>query len=233
MKDALLIFARRPAPGKVKTRLIPRLSPHEAAQLYQYMLTDILNKTASIREVDKILFYEGGREADDYFRTQVPRFRLCPQRGEDLGVRMEAAFDHAFTMGYRSAAVIGTDSPDLPVAYIEESFRMLENGDTDVVFGPAEDGGYYLLGMKRTHGELFRGITWSSGKVLRESIGKAGLLGLSCKILPVWYDVDVPADLKRPELKDPANCAPLTRHFIEGLGISGQNNAKYVKGETG
>jgi rSAM/selenodomain-associated transferase 1 len=222
-KNALIIFARQPIPGKVKTRLIPCLSADGAAQLYLFMLTDVLDKAASMLEVDKLLFYEGGREAKDYFRSHFAKFPLYPQRGKDLGLRMKAAFDHAFDLGYRSVSIIGTDSPDLPVSYIEESFRMLENSGIDVVFGPAADGGYYLLAMNRTHIELFRGIEWSSAQVLRESLAKAAISGLTYKTLPVWHDVDVPSDLKRPELVDTGNCAPFTRRFIGQLGICGKS----------
>jgi rSAM/selenodomain-associated transferase 1 len=226
MNNALIIFARKPVPGKVKTRLIPHLSAGEAAQLYHCMLTDILNKSVSICETDKILFYEDGRETEDYFRANFPSFTVYPQQGEVLGMRMQTAFDHTFAMGYRSVAIIGTDSPDLPAAHIEESFRLLEKGGADVVFGPAEDGGYYLLAMKRTHGELFRGIDWSSGQVLRQSLAKAELSGLSCKTLPVWYDVDTPADLERPGLADTGNCAPLTRRFLEQLFLKNTTKSK-------
>ncbi len=231
MKSALIIFARKPVPGNVKTRLIPCLSPDEAAQLYHCMLTDILNKTASFSGTDKLLFYEGGSETEDYFHANFPSFAVFPQQGEDLGMRMQAAFNHAFAMGYRSVAIIGTDSPDLPAAYIEDSFRSLEKGGNDVVFGPAEDGGYYLLAMKRMHGELFRGITWSSGHVLRQSLAKAELSGLNCKTLPAWYDVDSPADLGRPGLVEAGNCAPLTRRFLRLLFLKNTSKSN-GKGET-
>ncbi len=222
MKNALLIFARQPIPGKVKTRLIPALSRHEAAQLYLCMLSDTISKTESLRTADRILFYEAGAGSEKYFRDNFPSLKLCPQQGEDLGKRMKGAFDHAFSRGFHAAAVIGTDSPDLPVEYIDESFRILENG-ADVVFGPAEDGGYYLVALKRTYEELFHGITWSSEGVLSQSIARTGILGLTYRTLPVWYDVDTFSDLKRRGLTDAGNCAPLTRRFIEELKLGGLN----------
>ncbi len=226
MKNALLIFARQPNPGKVKTRLTPPLSPVEAAQLYRCMLSDIIHKTESMRKTDRILFYEAANGSEKYFRDNFPSLRLYPQQGEDLGSRMKQAFDLAFSMGYRAAAVIGTDSPDLPVGYIDKSFRLLDNEGADVVFGPAEDGGYYLLALKRTYEELFRGIAWSSGRVLSESIARAGLLGLACGALPVWYDVDTFDDLKRRGLSHAGNCAPLTRQFMKELKIRDRNKPR-------
>ncbi len=217
-KKALIIFAKQPIPGEVKTRLIPHLSPHEAALLYQLMLTDILDKTECLEEVDRILFYAGDQAAGDYFRGVFPAFPLRPQEGDDLGSRMEAAFARAFAMGYQAAAIIGTDSPDLPVAFIEDAFRLLEKSGTQAVFGPAEDGGYYLIAMKRLHRELFRGISWSTGQVFRQSMEKAGSLGLGVATLPPWHDVDTFEDLARPELRDEGNRAPRTRGFVERLG---------------
>jgi rSAM/selenodomain-associated transferase 1 len=214
-KKALIIFAKQPLPGNVKTRLVPPLSPDQAARLYHSMLSDVLNKTESLETVDRLLFHERGSQADYYFQEFFPSFPIYPQQGIDLGARMEAAFARVFAMGYRTAAIIGTDSPDLPVSVIADAFHILEKDGTDVVFGPAEDGGYYLLAMKRIHSELFHGIPWSTGQVLRESVKKAESAGLRVATLPVWYDVDTVEDMKRPELRKEGNGAPLTRGFIE------------------
>jgi rSAM/selenodomain-associated transferase 1 len=217
-KKALIIFAKQPVPGNVKTRLVPPLSPEQAARLCHFMLSDILNKTKSLESVDRFLFHGGDSQADSYFHEIFPPLSIFPQEGIDLGARMEAAFDRIFSMGYRTAAIIGTDSPDLPVSFIADAFRILEKDGTDVVFGPAEDGGYYLLGMKRIHGEIFHGIPWSTGQVLSKSLKHAESAGLGVATLPVWYDVDTIEDLQRPELRNQGNCAPLTRSFVEELG---------------
>jgi glycosyltransferase A (GT-A) superfamily protein (DUF2064 family) len=146
-------------------------------ELYQHMLIDIVNKTDSLKEVDRFLFYEGEREAGEYFMELFPALPHYQQDGKDLGARMEAAFIRAFAMGYQAAAIIGTDSPDLPVSHIEEAFRILEQDGIDVVFGPAEDGGYYLLAMKRLHNVMF-GISRRNGQALRDSAGKESVGGL-------------------------------------------------------
>ena len=218
MKDkALIIFAKQPVPGTVKTRMIPALTPEGAAQLYLFMVTDILNNTLTIADVDRILFYDGNGEAEDYFRESFPSWTQFPQEGNDLGQRMEAAFCRTFARGYQSVAIIGSDSPDLPVSFIEDAFRFLENNRSDVVFGPATDGGYYLLGMNRLHRELFSGISWSTGQVLQDSLKIAESLGLGTKLLPPWHDIDTFADLERLKKTHYGNGAPLTMGFIDTI----------------
>lgn len=213
---ALIIFARHPLPGRVKTRLTPPLTATEAAELYRCMLLDILARTARLDNVERLLFYEDGPGAASFFRT-VTTLPSIPQGGDELGDRMAAAFATAFARGHERIAIIGTDSPDLPLAFVREAFTRLDNGETDAVFGPSEDGGYYLLALKRLHHELFRDIPWSSGGVLRESLAKARAAGISTSLLPQWYDVDMAADLTRPGLLDESNEAPLTREFIRKL----------------
>jgi rSAM/selenodomain-associated transferase 1 len=214
LKKALLVFARRPVAGMVKTRLVPPLSPEEAAELYCCMLGDTLAKVVSLPDVAKFLFYEEGEGAREYF-AQCARGMTCiPQQGKDLGERMAEAFRAVFAAGYDAAAIIGSDSPDLPLSLLEEAFaRMAEDG-TDTLFGPSEDGGYYLLAMRELHGELFRNIAWSSGSVLQKSLENAGKAGVRVSLLPTWHDVDTAEDLRRPELLDVGNGAPLTREFI-------------------
>lgn len=214
MSKALIVFAKRPSPGRVKTRLTPPLSPEDAAGLYQCMLLDILAKTSQMAGVDRLLFYEQGEGASDFFAETVGTGESYPQEGEGLGERLAAAFERTFGLGYDAAAVIGTDSPHLPAAFIEQTFDLLDDPGVDAVFGPAEDGGYYLLAMKRLHRELFEGIPWSTDEVLKESLARAAAAGIATALLPLWHDVDTAADLLRPELVDPANGAPLTREFI-------------------
>ncbi len=219
LSQALIIFARTPLPGRVKTRLTPPLTPQEAAELYRCMLLDILARTERLDRVERLLFYEDEPGAASFFRTVTSSTPLS-QRGDDLGERMAAAFATAFARGHERVAIIGTDSPDLPLAYIREAFARLDGGKADAVFGPSEDGGYYLLAMKRQHYELFRDIPWSSEGVLRESLTKADAARISYSLLPMWYDVDTAADLARPGLLNEANEAPLTRKFLKSRSLS-------------
>ena len=214
MKRALAMFAKTPQPGLVKTRLTPPLTPEKGAELYRCLLLDTITRVRTL-PVDAYICYDGDEE---FFRRTVPGVALFPQQGEGLGERLERAFAALESMGCGARVVIGTDAPDLPLAYIEEAFRLLETG-TDVVFGPAEDGGYYLVALRGGHGDIFENIPWSGPRVLEKSLQRAAESDLSIALLPLWYDVDSFQDLLRPSLADPSNGAPLTRAFIEALEV--------------
>ena len=213
-QKALILFAKNPIPGRVKTRLSPPLEPDDAARLYRCMLEDVAVKTAQLTGIDKYLYYEGEADSLGYFEEKAREMICRPQQGDGLGEKMAAAFRQLFAEGYGAVAIIGSDSPDLPRSYIEDAFGRMENGGCDAVFGPTEDGGYYLVGMTHFRHELFRDIPWSSDLVLRRSLEHAADSGISAALLPPWHDVDRAVDLMRPELLDPDNEAPLTRAFI-------------------
>jgi uncharacterized protein len=214
LNKALLIFAKQPVPGRVKTRLSPPLLPEEATELYGCMLGDVLATAASLQDVQKYLFYDGGEEALEYFRARFPGMTCVPQRGKELGERMAEALREVFSRGNGAAVIIGSDSPDLPRAFIEDAFGRLEQGEKGAVIGPSEDGGYYLIGMATLHRQLFQDIPWSSAHVMDETLKMAGEAGIGVSLLPLWRDVDTAADLGRPELRDERNGAPLTREFL-------------------
>lgn len=214
MKRALAVFAKAPLPGRVKTRLVPALTPEEGAELYRCMLLDTLARVSSLA-VDIVIFYDGEKE---FFQELVPGGLLIPQQEGDLGERLESAFAELSALGYRARVVIGTDAPDLPLRYIEDAFGLLESG-SDAAFGPAEDGGYYLVALGGASDCLFRDIPWSGPKVLATSLARAQEAGFSTGLLPTWYDVDSFEDLLRPGLSDPENGAPLTRGFLRERGI--------------
>ena len=178
------------------------------------MLTDTISRIGSLTDVEKYLFYDGNEEAQKYFTEKTPEMNCLPQRGCDLGERMTEALREVFARGNGSAVIIGSDSPDLPLTFIVDAFAGLEKRECDVVFGPTDDGGYYLVGMTSLHRELFREITWSSNQVLVESVARAKEAGIGTSILTMWHDVDTPKDLHRPELLDEANDSPLTRSFL-------------------
>ncbi|HEX9023956.1 MAG TPA: TIGR04282 family arsenosugar biosynthesis glycosyltransferase [Geobacteraceae bacterium] len=218
LNKALLIFAKKPLPGKVKTRMVPPLSPLQAAELYGCMLGDVLAKAARYAAAEgRFLFYEEADQAGEYFTGRSGGMTSLPQCGADLGERMAEAFRAVFARGYGAAVVIGTDAPDLPLHFIDMAFQRLEGGDCEAVFGPCEDGGYYLLGMKKLHSQLFRDVPWSSGAVLQVSLQRAWDAGIAVSLLPSWHDVDTAADLERPELLAEENGALLTREFLGKL----------------
>ncbi|SNB47926.1 TIGR04282 family arsenosugar biosynthesis glycosyltransferase [Geobacter sp. DSM 9736] len=223
MKESLIIFAKHPRPGRVKTRLTPALLPEEAAELYRCMLLDTLELVKPMRR-QSVLFFEPDIDACSYFEEVAPELERMAQRGKDLGERMEDAFRQIFDRGSMAAAIIGTDSPHLPRHYLEEAFLLLKDDAVDAVFGPATDGGYYLLAMKTLHRELFCGIAWSSSSVLKKTIEKATAAGIRFALLPEWHDLDTAEDLLRPELLDERNGARMTREFILRALRSDQNS---------
>ena len=122
-------------------------------------------------------------------------FAWCQQEGADLGERLANALGHHFELGYQRVVIMNSDGPTLPLAYLEEAFSGLDHAD--VTLGPGHDGGYYLIGMKQLHPELFQGITWSTEQVIPQTLAICRRLGLTVHQLPEWYDVDVGADLER------------------------------------
>jgi hypothetical protein len=122
-------------------------------------------------------------------------FHLFAQKGADLGHRLNNIFIDKRQQGYEAVSIIDSDTPDLPCAIIEQSFQTLLSGETDAVFGPCDDGGYYLVSLRRPHPELFEDIPWSTGAVLEMTLARAGKLGIKTKSLPVWNDLDTFEDL--------------------------------------
>jgi rSAM/selenodomain-associated transferase 1 len=181
------------------------------------MIQDSIKMTRSLSGITPFIFFQDGPGAAGYFETIAPEILSTPQRGENLGMRMKNAFDEIFGRGFTEVAIIGTDSPDLPVEHIFEAFSLLEYEHTDVVFGPAEDGGYYLLALKRVWDGLFTGLPWSSETLLSESVEAAKDLCLGASFLPTWHDIDTAADLKRPELLDEKTTSIKTREFLAAI----------------
>ncbi len=202
----LLIFAKLPEPGRVKTRLIPKLGPDGAALLYEAFLDDTIALCQGVREVDLEVWAAGGESAPDdergsaaYFQGRHPGLRLRYQLGPDLGTRLRSAFETAFKEGCDDVVVTGSDHPTLPIRYLRGSFTALT--ETEVVVGPSADGGYYLIGLRRSAwpkaGGLFAGVPWSTPGVLSATRERTRSLGLRHVELPEWYDVDDPSDLPR------------------------------------
>lgn len=219
MDKALLIFAKQPLPGKVKTRLSPPFTFQAAADIYGCMLSDTLVKVAEMSGIERLLFFEPSCGAAGFFQENFPGIRAFPQQGAGLGERLEKAFETAFSLGFESVAAIGTDSPDLPPLHLEESFRILEVGGVDAVFGPATDGGYYLVALKSYDPRLFRNIPWSTSQVLEKSLMAATTLGLQVACLPVWHDLDTVEDLHRFLVGGSVEYAPRTLHFLRKTGL--------------
>ncbi len=198
-ESALIIFAKAPIPGQVKTRLCPPLTPDEAATLHGSFVLDMLERSRdAIRSerqlVDRFVACTPSPE-HAFFKVIEARHgvRLLAQLGEDLGQRMHRAFEATFSHGYRRALLIGTDLPLMPGSYLGEALTRLS--DHDVVLGPAVDGGYYLVGLTHPTAELFTGSPWSTDQVWSLTLKKAESLGLRTTLLPTCRDVDRLEDL--------------------------------------
>jgi uncharacterized protein len=199
-EGALVVFAKAPIPGQVKTRLCPPLTPDEAATVHGSFVIDTLERTRTAVSkfrlpVDRYLACAPS-SALAFFQIMEERqaVTLLDQEGTDLGARMHGVFDRLFARGYRRVIIVGTDVPSLPLNRYPEALELLSRHD--LVLGPAVDGGYYLIGLKKAAAELFHDIPWSTGHVLTLTKEKASRLGLAIGQLPEWRDVDTIDDLK-------------------------------------
>lgn len=217
--DALLIFAKYPLPGRVKTRLCPPLLPQQAADLYSCMLRDSLASSARIPSIRRLIFFDGEPACAKYFGSLAPDAMILPQIGNDLGERMANAFAQVFAAGYLSAVIIGSDAPHMPVERVTEAFALLKGGVVDAVFGPSDDGGYYLLGLRQNRLELFRDIPWSSTETLAASLNNAADAGLCVRLLTSGYDLDTIDDLRRLQREKKTGGAVQTRAFLDRLTV--------------
>ncbi|HEX9655184.1 MAG TPA: TIGR04282 family arsenosugar biosynthesis glycosyltransferase [bacterium] len=193
--NAIVIFAKYPAPHRVKTRLGAQIGYEPAADLYRLFIEQTL-AVARRSGVERIFLACDPKERQDDFRKMFAgEWTGFLQQGDDLGMRMDNAFQLAFSQGMQKVVIIGSDSPTLPTQHLTSAFEVLENHD--IALGPAEDGGYYLIGLQTSHPQLFKDIEWSSASVLPATRERAKRLRLSCALLPTWYDVDEIGTLKR------------------------------------
>lgn len=214
---AIAVMARAPQPGQVKTRLVPPLSHERAAELYRCLLLDKLQQVAEIPGIDPYLAYTP-LEARSSMLTVLPAgFTLIPQAGSTLGDRLHRLSAILLERGHPAVLLTDSDSPTLPPPYLLDAIGHLQSKATDLVLGPTEDGGYYLIGLKRPCRALFDDIPWSGPTVLMDTLRHATMQQLQVAMLPSWFDVDTPDDLARlrRDLATPGTTvAPHTRHFL-------------------
>ena len=195
MKNGLIIFAREPVPGRVKTRLAASIGDHAAAKLYETMLQDVLKTARQLSAVESVVFWASEEESLPHLAGRYKIRSRCQSPG-NLGQRMQGAFAEMIATGCEICCIIGSDAPDLPLSYIEEAYQLLAQQQTDVVLGPSLDGGYYLLGLRQVWPQLFEDIPWSSSDVLAQSLAAALNSGLTAVLLPEWQDIDTVEDLR-------------------------------------
>jgi uncharacterized protein len=221
---ALAVMTKAPCAGQVKTRLVPPLSPEEAAQLNVCFLRDTaaaIGKACGTTARGVGVYTPIGAEAD-YIDILPGDFELLPQRGAGFGERLAFATEDLFQCGFASVCLIDSDSPTVSADVYAEAVEMLSRPGDRVVLGPSDDGGYYLIGLKQNHRQLFERIDWSTERVLEQTKQRARELSLEVKLLPTGYDVDDAATLRRlcDELlsdKTLRDVAPNTRKFLAAL----------------
>jgi len=196
MRNALIVFARYPEPGKVKTRLASIIGNERATALYKQWAEKIFFESEQTKTIThRYIFYADPGDGKKINSWTKNGFLLHLQQGRDLGERIKYSLQKVFRDAMRKVVIIGTDSPDLTGEIIDNAIHRLDTHD--VVIGPAEDGGYYLLGMKQFYPELFNGIPWSSENVFDETVKRMNEIGLRYYRLPVIMDIDTFDDLTR------------------------------------
>ncbi len=190
MNNAVIIFVKNPVLGKVKTRLAATIGDEKALDIYLQLLSHTL---LSVKEIMADVFvYFSDTIDEDIFEYENIFFRKI-QNGNNLGERMQHAFEEVFDLWYDKVIIIGTDCPGIDLDLLDESFEALDNAD--VVIGPAADGGYYLLGMKKLYPQLFQNINWSTASVLNSTIDSCKAQNLTHLLLPMLHDIDEEKDL--------------------------------------
>ena len=186
VQRVLGLFAKEPRPGQVKTRLAAATSLAWAARVADAFLRDQLERLARIPARLVLAFTPAS--ARPFFESVSGSFALTPQVEGDLGQRMRAFFEQQLAGGADAIVLLGTDSPTVPLAFVEQAFRELKQAD--LVLGPATDGGYYLIGIGRRLPPIFEGVAWSTRRVLAETIERLDDPAWRLALLPPWYDVD-------------------------------------------
>ena len=198
MKTCVIVFAKNPVPNQVKTRLVPPLSPEQAATLYTAFLTDWCDTLAKLPDVDIIIAYTPAEAQSDLQALIGEDAIYIPQIGDDLGGRLASATQWATEQEYTKILLVGSDSPTLPISYISKAFTLLDS--RDIVVGPSTDGGYYLIGFSATNITMavpfiFEEIAWSTADVFQQTVASIRSLKVTFGLLPPWYDIDTADDL--------------------------------------
>lgn len=234
-KYAFAVMVKAPRNGEVKTRLVPPLRAEEASLLSACFVKDILANLLAVSETVPVDCYAAYSPAGTEALVRAllpPQIRMLPPRSIGLANSLPDAIEDLIAGGYEGACLVNADSPTLPTSLLLDAVTSLRAPGDRVVLGPATDGGYYLIGLKHPHRQLFHDIAWSTERVYRQTIERAAGIGLEVVTLPAWYDVDDAASLSwlcRELLggQRPPQCildgyvASQTRHFLGGLIAAG------------
>jgi rSAM/selenodomain-associated transferase 1 len=214
MSNAIALFAKAPVAGCVKTRLQPQLTPEQSASLHAALVADVWEKLGGLADADRWLYCD---------RAHAQLAELAPdhlrrQSDGDLGIRMLRCFEQLAAEGFSRILIVGADSPTLPAAYLRMGFELLTQ--VDAVLGPTEDGGYYAVGCRGPHPEMFAGVEWSTDRTFEQTEAAFDRAGLSFARLPVWYDIDRYDDLER--LAAESEIPKHTRRWLEESPLAGR-----------
>ena len=208
MRPAIILFAKAPVPGRVKTRLATRYSPEQAAELHRAFVRDALRMLHTLTP-----------RADLELQTDAPtdawrdiKVARSLQVTGDLGCRMLHALRRALAAGRPQAMIVGSDVPTLPAGHLSRLLRA----KVDVALGPAVDGGYYAIACRKTHPRMFAGVEWSGARALRDTVRAAEACGLTVELGETWFDIDSPGDLVR--LASSPNLPPHTEEWFRRHG---------------
>jgi len=221
LKAKLLVFTKTPLPGQVKTRLSPPFTAEEAAALAEAFLFDTLDLIESAElNVGKIIYFTPEDEAKYFTEIISDGWQIKPQRGQSLRIRLINALREESANDDQPVVVIGADSPTLPPQYLAEALKILKK--VDLVIGPAFDGGFYLIGIKKFHPSLLKSVILSKSDSYKKLVINAARVGLTYRTLPPWYDIDHFDDLERinnPMTLNRGFTALRTRIMLAGLGF--------------
>jgi len=194
-KKLLMIFLKNPEKGRVKTRLAARIGEEKAFEIYKALIERTKKATREI-PFDKCVYYSSFIEHQDTF--EKAEYKKLVQEKGDLGAKMRGAFEQAFADGYQEVCIIGSDCHELSGSLIREAFDHLKS--SDVVIGPSQDGGYYLLGMRRLISGIFEGMPWSQAGLLRQTISFLEKNKYRYRLLPELNDIDTIEDIVQQDL---------------------------------
>jgi rSAM/selenodomain-associated transferase 1 len=224
---ALGVMTKAPRAGKVKTRLTPPLTPEEAAALNVCFLRDTsaaISAAAGEGLAQGVGVYTPVGLESAWSDILPPDFVLVPQRGDAFGERLTLAAEDIFRVGFESACLIDSDSPTVPIRAYADAARLLSQPGDRIVFGPSDDGGYYLIGMKQPHRRVFEDIDWSTERVAEQTLQRAAKIGVRVELLPTCFDVDDRVTLRRlceelfgGKASEDGYPAPETKQFLEAI----------------
>jgi uncharacterized protein len=216
---AVAVMAKVPGTTVVKSRLHTILSPEQATALYRCFLLDRLEELATVSDIERVVAFTPPESGDEIAALVPSGYRCVAQQGRDLGERLAGLLAALLAEGHAGAIAIDSDSPTLPMAYVATGAAILRRTAADVVIGPAEDGGYYLIGVSAPQPRLFEDVAWSTSTVLPTTLARVKELGLRSHLLPPWFDIDTEDDLMRlrGDMKADGGDSPRTFAFLRGL----------------